>query len=354
MLQALYGRYGLLFQLTSNLFYGPHGRDTMDALAPTIIIVCLAAAIYAFYHSRQIIEENPFLDRNLLKRGMDKPPLWLYYDTSDVNSRHWYDFGARSYRALNMPFLNLCYETIVEQNKQDYRIEVITGLSGLAALLGGPEALPSGLQNPLTTVNEAHLNWIRAAVLAKFGGLWVSPYTVCLKPFGPLPEDQVTFYGTDLDETYAGKEGTPIPGLRCIWSPRPAHPLFVEWEQITRARLDQLRGGQEIRGDAKWDWVALTSKYPGVQVDFAAECARKQGGRRMELEDLLATGTEGNLPFPVPHYSVYVPIFWTELRDREIFGWFLRMSEDQIMESDIAIRYLIDRGLHRLRIVGNE
>jgi hypothetical protein len=320
----------------------------MDALAPTLIILCLAAAIYAFYHSRQIIEENPYLDKHLLKRGTEKPPLWLYYDTSDVNSRHWYDFGAHSSRALNLPFLNLCYETIVAQNKEHYRIEVITGLSGLAALLGGPSALPSGLQNPLTTVNEAHLNWIRVAVLAKFGGLWVSPHTVCLKPFAPLtPEDNIVFYGTDLDETYAGKEGTALPGFRCIASPRPAHPLFVEWEQITRARLDQLRGGQEIRGDAKWDWVALTSKYSGIQVDFAAECARKQGGRRMELEDLLATGTEGNLPFPVPSYSIYVPIFWTELRDREIFGWFLRLSEEQILESDIAIRYLIDRGLGR-------
>jgi hypothetical protein len=28
-----------------------------------------------------------------------------------------------------------------------------------------------------------------------------------------------------------------------------------------------------------------------------------------------------------------------------MFGWFLRMSEEQIMESDIAVRYLLDRGL---------
>jgi hypothetical protein len=40
-----------------------------------------------------------------------------------------------------------------------------------------------------------------------------------------------------------------------------------------------------------------------------------------------------------------VPVLWPELRDREIFGWFLRMSEDQIMESDLAVRYLIDQGL---------
>jgi hypothetical protein len=329
----------------------------MNAVAPTILILCLVAALYAFYHSKQMIDANPFLDKNLTKRGLEKPPLWLYYDTSDVNSRWWYDFGARSSRALNLPFLNLCYDTIVSQNSEHYRIEVITGLTGVAALLGGPQALPSGLQNPLTTVNEAHLNWIRAAILARYGGLWVSPYTICLQPFKPLVvEGQqtqiITFYGTDLEETYAGKEGTALPGFRCIACPQPTpqtpNQFFIEWEQLCRNRLDHIKGGQEIRGDAKWDWVALTAKYPGVEVDFAAECGRKKGGRRIELEDLLATGTEGNLPFPVLPCAVYVPISWPELRDRELFGWFLRMSEEQILVSDLAITYLFQKGLQVL------
>ena len=318
-------------------------------IVPIILVVCLVAALYAFYHSKQLIEDNPFLDKNLTKRGLEKPPLWLYYDTSDVNSRWWYDFGARSSRALNLPFLNLCYDTIVTQNSEHYRIEVITGLTGVASLLGG---LPSGLQNPLLTVNESQLNWIRAAILAKYGGLWVSPYTVCLQPFKPLGQQTITFYGTDLEETYAGKEGTALPGFRCIACPQPTpkapNQFFIEWEQLCRNRIEAVKGGQQIRGDAKWDWVALTAKYPGVEVDFAAECGRKKGGRRIELEDLLATGTEGVLPFPVPSCAVYVPISWPELRDRELFGWFLRLSEDQVMASDLAITYLFQRGLQAL------
>ena len=90
--------------------------SAIGTAVPTILVVCLVAALYAFYHSKQLIDANPFLDKHLTKRGLDKPPLWLYYDTSDVNSRWWYDFGARSSRALNLPFLNLCYDTIVSQN----------------------------------------------------------------------------------------------------------------------------------------------------------------------------------------------------------------------------------------------
>ena len=313
-----------------------------------IFILLILSFVYAFVYAKDIIKNNPYLDKKLLERGLDKPVIWLYYDTSDVNSRNWFDFGARSTRALNLPFLNLCYETVVRQNQAEYRIEVIGGLTGVAELLGGWDQLPPGLRDPISPVNEAELNHIRAAILAKYGGLWLTPYSICLKPFGKLPEDKVVFFGTDLDETYSGKMGTTVPGFRCIWSPKPKHPLFEEWNKITYTRVAEKRGGDQIRGDAKWDWVRLSDTYSGhgIIVDPEAEGMRKKNGRRIELEDLLATGTEGNLPFDISYHTNYVPFPWPELRDREIFGWFLRMSEKQIMESDIAVKYLLASSLH--------
>ena len=52
-----------------------------------------------------------------------------------------------------------------------------------------------------------------------------------------------------------------------------------------------------------------------------------------------------NLPFEIYDYTVYIPFPWPELQKREIFGWFLRMSERQIMDSDLAITYLLRMGL---------
>lgn len=278
---------------------------------------------------------------NVLYHDPNQPVMWLFYDTDEVNSRSWKDYGARSERALNMPFLNLCYDTIVSRNKDHYRIEVIGGLTGVAELLGGWDNMPSGLRNPLKPVRERELNWIRAAILSKYGGLWLCPYTICVKTFGKLPRDNIVFYGTDLLETYSGKEGTSVPGFRCIWSPVPEHPLFVEWEQICRARLEMETGGQEIRRDENWDWVALSSKYNDFVIDVHAEGSRRGDGRRIELEDLLSSGSGNNLPFALSDSVLFVPIPWPEIRRRLTYGWFLRMSEDQIMESDIAVRYII-------------
>jgi hypothetical protein len=310
-------------------------------------VLFLIAILYAFFFAKDLIKKNPFADKHLLKRGMEKPAIWLYYDNSDVNSRNWMDFGSRSTRALNLPFLNLCYESIVTQNKGEYRIEVIGGLSGVAELLGGWDQLPPGLRDPISPVNEAEINYIRAAILAKYGGLWLSPYSICLKGFGKLPEDKVVFFGTDLDETYAGPDGTTVPGFRALWSPKPHHPMFDEWANVTYSRIAQKRGGDQIRGDAKWDFVRFSTQYvnTGIVVDPAVEGMRKKDGKRIQLEDLLATGTDGNLPFDLCAYTIYVPFPWPELRDREIFGWFLRMSEEQIMNSDIAVKYLLQQSL---------
>lgn len=318
--------------------------STLTIFLWALVGLLLLTLIYSLYYSKHMVLKNPFTDRNLLGKDMDKPVIWLYYDTSEVNSRWWADFGARSSRALNLPFLNLCYETIVTQNKWNYRVEVISGIHGVAELLGGWDALPPGLRSSISPVNGAEMNWIKAAILAKYGGLWLSPYTICVKPFGELPKDSLMFFGTDINETYSGAAGTTLPGFNCMWSPKPENPFFVEWRDICARRLQQKRGGEQIRGDEKWDWIALSSKHP-LLLNATAEGARKKGGRRIELEDLLATGHQGNLPFTLSKEVIYVPIFWPELRDREFFGWFLRMNERQIMESDISVKYLIKKGL---------
>jgi hypothetical protein len=264
--------------------------------------------------------------------------IWLYYDTSDVNSRWWADFGQRSSRAINVPYLNLCYQSIVEANKGIYRVEIISGLSDAAARLGGWNQLPQFMQNPLVTVGPAELNWLRAEFLSRFGGLWVSPSIICLKPFNLLQPDVITFYGTDMDETYAGKAGTTVPGFAVMGVLKAGDERIGKWADAAFARLEEGGGGKQIRGDAKWDYTAFAD---GKTIVYSREeISRKADGRRIQLEDLLAAGQDGALPFAIPKEGIYVLVPWEEMKDRRNFGWFLRMSEDQILDSDLAISEL--------------
>jgi len=304
-------------------------------------IVFAIAILFASVTASTTLEANPFKDRRLLQQGMDNPVIWIYLDDSDVNSRSWLDFADRSTRAINLPFLNLCYQSIVIQNKETYRVEVISGLSDLAGRMGGWDQMPRSLKDPLASVGKAEFNWIRAAILRKYGGLWVHPATVCIAPFGAMGE-KVVFFGTDSGETYSGPMGTPAPGLQCIWSPKPEHPLFVKWEEAVFKRLETQLGGGEFRNDENWDARQLAGEFAGdIEYQPHMELSRKAGGKRIQIEDLLAAGQQGVLPFDVQKQSRFVPIPWPELRESRKFGWFLRMSEDQILESDLVIKDLL-------------
>lgn len=302
-----------------------------------LLVLTVSAFFMGVYGFRTEIQENLFKDKHLLEKGMTMPTIWLYYNDSEVNSRWWADFGARSTRAINIPFLNLCYESIVAQNGKNYKIEVISGLTDLANRLGGWQELPKGLQNPLAPVEKAELNWIRAEVLARFGGLWVSNSVICLRPFPELPYENAVFFGTDPDESYSGPEGTAIPSFYAVGAGRANHPVFEAWAQAAYERLERQGGGQQIRGDAKWDYVAFAQTDSTVKVYPTVEVSRRQDGKRIQVEDLLSAGQEGSHRFRTTPDSIYLPIPWPEIQDRRMFGWFLRMDEHQILSSDLVL-----------------
>jgi hypothetical protein len=305
-----------------------------------LLVVAVSAVFMGIYSSGKETMENPYRNKKILETGLTMPTLWLYYDTSDVNSRWWADFGARSTRVINIPFLNLCYESILKANKGNYKVEVISGLTDLATRLGGWQEMPRGLQNPLASVGNAELNWIRAEVLARFGGLWVSSATICLRPFPVIPHEKAVFFGTDPDESYTGKGGSAVPSMYAMGAGRPRHPVFEKWAQAAFERLDKQGGGQQIRGDAKWDYVSFAQTCGDVDVFPNLEVSRRPDGKRIQVEDLLMAGQEGRKRFSIPRNALYVPIPWTEIRERRMYGWFLRMSEDQILDSDLAITYI--------------
>ncbi len=317
-----------------------------DGLWFTISLIVLLALIFGSYYVRQSLKNSPWVDKALFDRGMEMPAIWLYYDDSQVNSRHWLDFQARSSRALNQPFLNLCYESIVRNNGKLYRVEVIKGINGLAERLGA-DAMPaklSGKQGALGTIGPAEKNWMRAAILSRYGGLWLEPTVIALRGFDELPKDKVVFFGTDGDESYAGTAGTSSPGFNAVWVPAPNHPKMIEWEAVARERLSGAAGGgAQVRGDAKWDYTRFFAGGSDYEVRPGVELKRKgKSGRLIQLEDLLA---QGEPSFSVPSTAIFCPLPYRDLELRRNWGWFLRMSEEQILESDLVVAHLLKLSL---------
>ncbi len=281
-----------------------------------------------------------------LKKVYDKRPiLWVYIDDSDVNSRFWADFGARSSRALNVPFLNLCYATIQKAAGENYRVEVISGVEDAVSRLGGAGHVPErllgfGQKKMLTPLDEAY---IRTAILERYGGLWVPLSTIFLRPLPVLPADRAVFFGTNQADMYSGAGGTAVPGHAVFWSPAPGHAVYTEWADMLQRRMEEGNGGSWVRGDDALDMDTLLAKYKDTAITVlpGASLDRKPNGKTIGIEDWLAHGTGGELPFAIHKESLFMPMDYAELIRRRAYGWFLKMSEAQIMESDLVVKYML-------------
>ena len=315
------------------------------------VILAIAAIVGGSIMARNMRIDNPFVDRNILQKGLDRPTLWLFYDSSETNARSWADFGARSSHALNLPYLNLAYESIIRHNGEYFNVQAIVGIEAVAEQLGGWDQIPEPMQRPALTFSPHHRAWIRAAILKKHGGIWVDPSIVALASFKSLcSSDKPVFFGTDQDVLTCGIEGTSVPDFRAIWSPVADHKVFNVMEGAARRVVMQGGGGAAARYDDKWAFV----QYVGIAdepdttviIHPNAELARSGANlKRLQAEDFLTAGSEGQLHFTVPSTAVYVAFPLDEIRRRKQFGWFLRMSETQILDSDLAITHLLKGSL---------
>lgn len=289
-------------------------------------IVLLAAILTWEYTSELPNLKGIKITPETIKIGLSNPKLWIFYDTSDVNARKWHDFGARTSKAINIPLLNTLYERIAAHNGLDYTIEVLGGLESIAEHMGGWSSMPRPLQNPKTRVTREEYVWIRTAILAKYGGLWLSPSVISIAPFGKLP-DTITLFTNDVNPEFTG-----------IWVPRAEDPTFVKWEAMLRDRLDNQIGGHNFRDDGSNDWKELRPRYQSIPYELGRHT---KTNKKIQLEDIFAAGTEGRITIYIPKETRYIVIPYNDLLDRTAWGWVLRSSEEQILSSDLALTHIL-------------
>ena len=298
-----------------------------------IVGIIAVVAVYVFY-----VYKNDYSAYMNLQSAYDKRPvLWVYVDDSDVNSRFWADFGARSSRALNVPFLNLCYASIAKAAEPHYRVVMIDGVADAVEKLGGAAHVPDRLLGlgQKKILNALEKTYLCVAFLERYGGLWMPLSTVCLKQLPALPEDKVAFFGSNQTELYA----PALPGQAVYWSPKAAHPVMTAWVDLLQARMEDGNGGSWVRGDAALDMDALLARFKDdIVIMRDASLDRKSNGKTIGIEDWLAHGSP---TFTLTDAALFMPVYYTELERRSAYGWFLKMSEAQIMESDLAIKHIL-------------
>jgi len=256
-----------------------------------------------------------------------RPKIWWVLDDSQLNSRQWLDWGARTTHEPNEPYLKIGYRR-VQAMAGDFELEAVIGRvdAHRTLELAGCVIPPDADRAP----PAIWLAWCRAAFLSHCGGLWldgsVLPTGTAQELRKRLDKDVLAFGVDPEDDTMAG----PSAG----WSAQPHHPAWAGLERDLRATInagDQSWSAAECRKAARYAWDRHAVGI--IPIDRKAEASRDAYGRRLELDTLL---TESEWTYGTTKDSLWLPL--PDGRDKleraTPFLWFLRMSEQQIFEGN--------------------
>lgn len=274
-----------------------------------------------------------------------KPKIWWVLDDSQLNSRQWLDWGARTTHEPNEPYLKIGYRR-AKTMAGDFDLEAVIGrVDAHRTLEAAGCVIPPDADRAPPAI---WLAWCRAAFLTHCGGLWLDGSVL---PTGSAQElrkrldADVLAFGVDPDESVGAdpfgatnlpvqEQTRPMAGPSAGWSAKPHHPAWAGIERDMRAIIDagdQSWSAAECRKTARYSWDRHAAGV--IKIDRKAEASRDAYGRRLELDTLL---TESEWVSGTTKDSLWLPL--PDGRDKleraTPFLWFLRMSEQQIFESN--------------------
>ena len=95
-----------------------------------IIFYTLLLFIIRYFYSKynlQLIKTDYDSKVKLLNNHIiysNKPNIWILVP-NDINCRKWESFGSRTSKKLNVPFVNICIDSIVKRCGNDFTINII-------------------------------------------------------------------------------------------------------------------------------------------------------------------------------------------------------------------------------------
>lgn len=263
-----------------------------------------------------------------------KPKLWWIAD-DQTNARKWWDFGARNSRKPNRGYLELALDCVYATQGRDFDVQPLFGREDVMQLVraaGG--SVPEGVENmPVALWRQ----WATAALLATRGGLvLVGDSTLCIGPsFGSFTtSSQEAVFGIYPDGPRAvpGSETGPAPWAG--WAAKPHSPgwdaAFATLNLLAQAGPTSWSAA-EARRTNLYIWDLQSAK--GIKFFQEADGGRLEDGHERTIADLLGRSTN---PPPIRPGVVYIPMDGDRLVRSAEYGWFVRMSTKQILDSEFV------------------
>jgi len=270
-----------------------------------------------------------------------KPMLWIHLHNDDatipeVNSRSWISFYSRDSKNFNQPYQYLTIKSIIDKCSDDFEIAIIDDRS-FNKIIPEWKIDFSKIANPI----KSHLRLLAMCiVLNTYGGILVPSSFICFKSLKPL-------YDSNVNKMFVGdfSNHRSSANIKNLLMPEPVimgcSPnnntmiQFIKYLEILNSR-DFTAETDFIGKPNIWLNNEILSGNINL-INGRLIGNQKECGDIINIEELVGSSF---INLHKQAYGLYIP--WNELINRVSLGWFVRLSPQQVLESNTVIgKYIL-------------
>jgi hypothetical protein len=242
--------------------------------------------------------------------------IWVYIPL-EKNSRQWESFGSRTSTHLNLSVMNLCIKSIIDWCSQTYDIILFTD-QDISEILKSKLDLSTFSGDVLEKQRELYI----LEILYEYGGILLPP-TIYMRDNMKRQDVIDRWFVCDKFNTTHESNATNLPSAVITGAPAKDAQL--------RAYID------DLAKDHKEEYTANYFKTHSIFVlDGSLFGMKNILNEPITLDDLMS-----NKKLKLPDYNIGLYMPYRELLDRNLYKWFCKMSEKQILETHCAFSYYI-------------
>jgi hypothetical protein len=307
-------------------------------------ILLILGFLYRRFEDKQRSKENKdnyeaiqqYLLDDITLGKSKKPILWIHVPY-EYNSRKWLSFGSRSSFDLNQPYLYLTVRSIIKHCEDSFTICIFDDNS-FKKLIPGWTIEMDRLSKPILS-NMRTLGMMK--LLYIYGGLICPISFLCMRDLSELyakgTRGNKMFICESVDRNSTSVNSNFYPNISFCGAPRECETVdkLCHYIQIVSSNdhtAESVFLGQYNRWCMKKVEEGKINLIEGIEIG-----TKTIDDKQIILDDLMSNHY---LDLYKGSYGILIPS--NELLNRLNYGWFIRMSPKQVIESDTIIgNYLL-------------
>ena len=322
----------------------------LQEIAITVLMLLALGYVYSKIRKRMNFEEQKH-DMNLIKKylidendevnirhlgSIKKPIIWIHIEYN-YNSRNWSSFGSRSSYELNMPYIYLTIQSIVNKCGEDFHICILDDYSF-------SKILPDYSIN-LDKVGEPIRTQLRNVALMKvlhtYGGILLENSFICMKPLISLQniieDTNKPIVGEFINSANSNDLEVFSPNTKLIGCKKecPIIGSFIEYLEKTNKKDYTM--AQAFEGNTN-TWLKNNIDKGNIVYILGETIGTRIDNKPIIIDDLLL---KTDLVDKLDNNTLMIYVDRDELLKRTRYNWFLRLSPEQIFNSRTTLAELL-------------